>query len=133
MKESKKARKQEERGAHAPDLSRFSGELLNAVSDWLKYKAERKEAYTQTGGAAMLSEIENRAKKHGEKAVADLIRFCMARQWRGIIWERIDSVPVDNTNAKHNVQGELTDWEKDWLQDMERRKNEREGSKTDLD
>lgn len=124
--ESKKARKQEERGARAPDLSRFHGELLRAVQDWLRYKAERKEPYTQTGGEKMLSEIENRAKKHGDKAVADLIDFCIARQWRGIIWDRIESVPVDNTNDKHNVQGELTDWEKDWLDQMNRRKGERE-------
>lgn len=126
-KEIKKERKKEESGARAPDLSaRFKGELLVAVKEWLQYKAERKEPYTQTGGAAMLTEIENRAARHGDKAVADLIRFCMARQWRGIIWDRIDSVPVDNTNAKHNTQGELSAWERDWLDQMNQRKKERQ-------
>ena len=124
--ERKKARKQEEGEAQAPDLSRFQGELLKAVQEWLQYKTERREPYTQTGGAAMMTEIENWAKKHGDQAVADLIRYCMARQWRGIIWDRISSVPVDNTNAKHDTQGELGDWEKEWLAEMARRKQERQ-------
>lgn len=116
-KESKKARKQEESGAHARELSeRFSGELLSAVQDWLRYKAERKEGYTETGCKAMLTEIENNAKRYGDAAVADLIRFCMARQWRGIIWDRIKAAPQDNG-------GGLNTWEQEWLDEIRKRTN----------
>lgn len=91
--ESKKARRQESKkseGASAPDLeSLFSGELLSAVRDWLAYKTERRERYKPTGLKSLLTEIENRAEKHGERAVADVIRLSMANNWRGIIWDRI--------------------------------------------
>ena len=118
--ESKKARRQKgkkSKGASAPALDgRFSGELLSAVQDWLRYKAERKEGYTETGCKAMLTEIENNAKRYGDAAVADLIRFCMARQWRGIIWDRIKAAPQD-------AGGGLNTWEQEWLDEIRNRTN----------
>ena len=107
-------------------LALFDGELRKTVEDWLAYKAERKEAYKPVGLRNLVSEIRNQAEKHGDAAVIAVIRRSMTSGWKGIWWEHIGKQPVDNTNAKHNTQGELTDWEKDWLRDMERRKQERE-------
>ena len=94
IEESKKARKQEgkkeKEGAPAPDLAeRFSEPALSAVRDWITYKKERREAYKSTGLKSLLTEIENRVKRHGEQAVAEVIRLSMANNWRGIIWDRI--------------------------------------------
>lgn len=104
-KESKKARKQEESiSADALD-TRFSGDLLSAVQDWLAYKAERKEGYKPTGLKSLLTEISNREKQHGEQAVADVIRLSMSNGWRGIIWERI---PQSKTQYSYNnTEGSL--------------------------
>ena len=91
-----KARKQESKkekdgaGALTPDpAERFNEPVRSAVRDWLNYKKERKEAYKSTGLKSLLTEIENRVKRHGEQAVAEVIRLSMANNWRGIIWDRI--------------------------------------------
>lgn len=73
-----------------PDQTeRFNEPVRSAVRDWLNYKKERKEAYKSTGLKSLLTEIENRVKRHGEQAVAEVIRLSMANNWRGIIWDRI--------------------------------------------
>lgn len=73
-----------------PDQTeRFNEPVRSAVRDWLNYKKERREAYKSTGLKSLLTEIENRVKRHGEQAVAEVIRLSMANNWRGIIWDRI--------------------------------------------
>ena len=73
-----------------PDqTARFNEPVRSAVRDWLNYKKERREAYKPTGLKSLLTEIENRVKRHGEQAVAEVIRLSMANNWRGIIWDRI--------------------------------------------
>jgi hypothetical protein len=111
-------------------LALFDGELRKTVDEWLAYKAERKEAYKPVGLRNLCSEIRNQAEKHGTAAVIATIRKSMASGWKGIWWEHIEKIPVDNTNAKHDVQGELTDWEKDWLDQMAKRKKDREETQT---
>lgn len=101
IEESKKARKQESKkekdgaGAPTPDpAERFNEPVRSAVRDWLNYKKERREAYKSTGLKSLLTEIENRVKRHGEQAVAEVIRLSMANNWRGIIWDRItETIP----------------------------------------
>lgn len=67
----------------------FGPTLQAAFEEWLKYKKERREAYKETGLRNLVSEIKNNAAKYGEDAVADLIRLCMASNWRGIIFDRL--------------------------------------------
>lgn len=78
-----------------PDQTeRFNEPVRSAVRDWLSYKKERREAYKSTGLKSLLTEIENRVKRHGEQAVAEVIRLSMANNWRGIIWDRItETIP----------------------------------------
>ncbi len=76
--------------AKEPDQTeRFNEPVRSAVRDWLNYKKERRETYKSTGLKSLLTEIENRVKRHGEQAVAEVIRLSMANNWRGIIWDRI--------------------------------------------
>lgn len=55
----------------------------------MAYKRERREPYRQTGLQSLVSEIRNNAARYGETAVAELIRYCMACNWRGIIFDRL--------------------------------------------
>lgn len=66
-----------------------SPELQEAFDDWLAYKRERREEYKPTGLKSLVSEIRNNADRYGSKAVADLIRECMASNWQGIIFEKL--------------------------------------------
>ena len=71
----------------------FGPQLQSAFDDWLKYKKERREGYKETGLRNLISEIKNNAAKYGEDAVAELIRYCMASNWRGIIFDRLKEQP----------------------------------------
>ena len=110
MEESKKARKQESKKesiAREALGDRFSAPLADAVSEWLDYKAERREGYKTTGLRNLLSEIENRAKAHGDAAVCEVIRLSMANGWKGIIWDRLKEeahdVQRDHSKRQLNV------------------------------
>ena len=68
-------------------MDNHSNELLAAVRDWLKYKAERREPYQETGLKALLSQIRNNAEKYGDSAMADVIRRSMSANYRGIVFD----------------------------------------------
>ena len=67
----------------SPGETGFGKELQSALDEWLAYKRERREPYRQTGLQSLVSEIRNNAARYGETAVAELIRYCMACNWRG--------------------------------------------------
>lgn len=62
---------------------------MGAVVNWLRYKAEKRQAYKPTGQKMLISEIRNNAEKYGEDAVIELINTCMSANWQGIIFERL--------------------------------------------
>lgn len=86
-KENKK--KKEKENECYPPTPLFGPELQEAFDSWLKYKAERREGYKETGLRNLTSEVRNNADEYGEAAVADLIRKCMASNWQGIIFDRL--------------------------------------------
>ena len=85
-------------------MEKFSPDLLAAVNDWLTYKHERKEDYKPTGLEAMTTEIKNRAEQHGDAAVIELIRLCMAQNWKGIIWEKVRENNAGSSGNAHAPQ-----------------------------
>lgn len=73
-------------------LPPFSSEpmLQDAFDRWLKYKSERKEAYKPQGLQALTTQVRNNADKYGAEVVARLIDECMAANWKGIIFDRLE-------------------------------------------
>jgi hypothetical protein len=69
----------------------FSPKMQDKLTEWLKYKAERRESYKPMGLKSFLSEVENKLKQHSEADVIALINECMANNWKGIIWDKIKS------------------------------------------
>ena len=74
----------------SPGETGFGAALQSAFDAWLAYKEEKRQPYKPTGLQSLIGEIRNNAKKYGEDAVADLIRQCMASNWQGIIFERLE-------------------------------------------
>jgi len=98
---------------------RFSETLLPVLEEWLAYKHERREDYKPTGLRNMLSEIENRVSQHGDEAVAKLIRLCMANNWKGIIWDRIEqtnNTPAAGYKADEFSKQQMEAWDKQWVE-----------------
>lgn len=70
------------------------GLLRGKIEDWLDYKWERKEPYKETGFKSLMTRIEKYTKKFGEEKMIELIDECMASNYKGIIFEKLD---------KHNL------------------------------
>lgn len=71
----------------------FCGDLLSAVLDWLAYKREKRQSYKPTGLRSLFSQIQRAAQEHGDAAVADLIRNCMASGYQGLTLDRLQARP----------------------------------------
>lgn len=74
-----------------PSLGGCGAELNAVFTDWLAYKGERRQGYKPTGLRTLISRIETAARQHGERAVADLIRDCIANGWQGIAWDKLNT------------------------------------------
>lgn len=86
----------------------FSSELTEKVSDWIQYKVERKEPYKEQGLKSLLKQIENNSIVYGDDAVINLIDECMASNWKGIIFDRLEK-----SSSRNQQKGRL-----DWIDDI---------------
>ena len=64
--------------------------MREAIAKWLRYKQERKEPYTDTGRASLLSRLMYSVEKYGETAVLEMMAECMASGYRGLLFDRLD-------------------------------------------
>lgn len=72
------------------------------LTAWLRYKRERRECYTPTGLATLLTVVGRRTSEHGAEAVAGVIADSIANGWRGICWDKLPKVaaaPQPRTDA----------------------------------
>lgn len=76
--------------------------LREKIEEWLKYKWERKEYYKETGFKTLLARIEGATNRYGEEKVINLINECMASNYKGIIFEKLES-KSSNKNIKKEV------------------------------
>ncbi len=67
----------------------LSDSLQAKMGEWVKYKTERKEPYKEQGMKSLLRQVENNAIQYGDDAVCSLIDECMANNWKGIIFDRL--------------------------------------------
>lgn len=65
-------------------------ELINKLEEWFKYKQQRKDKYTEIGIKSLLKRIDNSIKDYGIEKVISLIDECMANNYKGIIFEKLE-------------------------------------------
>lgn len=66
----------------------FESEQLNkSFIEWLSYKKQRKEKYTEIGLQKLVTQINNQLKKHNEESIINLIDTCISRNYKGIIFD----------------------------------------------
>lgn len=100
------------------------GLLRGKIEDWLVYKEERKEHYTETGLKSLLTQIENSTKKYGEEKIINLIDECMANNYKGIIFDRLkNEKPIKTEQAPDWCNKDIKD---DLLTDEELKEFEKE-------
>lgn len=83
--------------------------LKDKLRDWLKYKTERKESYKEQGMKSLLRQIESRAANYGDDAVGNLIDECMASNWKGIIWDKLEK-GIQKDGRIKNRMAEVDSW-----------------------
>lgn len=89
----------------------FSDALQAKISEWITYKAERKESYQEQGLKTLLRRLENNRIEYGEQAVMDLIDESMSNGWKGIIFDRLQQrQPQKTYNAKNGERDILSEW-----------------------
>lgn len=110
-KEGKKVRKKEgKKEDNGGMLDRLLpdypvSEVLSAkIREWIAYKNAKKETYVEQGMKSLLKKISVQAQEHGDFAVIDLIDLCMANNWKGIIWDKLETVNSRQNGAGRNTQ-----------------------------
>lgn len=110
-KEGKKGRKKEgKKEDNGGMLDRLLpdypvSEVLSAkIREWIAYKNAKKETYVEQGMKSLLKKISVQAQEHGDFAVIDLIDLCMANNWKGIIWDKLETVNSRQNGASRNTQ-----------------------------
>lgn len=78
----------------------ISGTLSEKVREWISYKVSKKETYVERGMKMLLKIISKNAQKSGDFAVMDLIDMCMANNWKGIIWEKLETKKTSDSQGK---------------------------------
>ena len=68
-------------------LDGFSEALTSAITDWLAYKAERRENYRPLGIKSLIGRTRRAAEAYGDAAVLDTIERSMAAGYQGIAWD----------------------------------------------
>lgn len=80
VKERKEALLRQARELGLPDS------FFPFLEEWFAYRQEQTEATVRS----TLVQIRRGLEKHGEKAVAELIRLSIERGWKGIFFERLE-------------------------------------------
>ena len=99
----------------APDYV-LSENLQEKMTEWFKYKTERKEPYKEQGMKALLRKVENNALAYGDQAVIGLIEESMCNGWKGIIFDRLEQQkqkPMKQSNYTDAIKSrvsEVDDW-----------------------
>lgn len=83
------------------------------MEEWLKYKTERKDKYTETGLKALLRRVENTSLTYGDDAVIELIEESIANGWKGIMFDRLKQ-QKQATSKQQNKQSNGIDFRQMW-------------------
>ena len=82
----------------------FEDEKLNtSFVEWLNYKKQRKEKYTDIGLQKLITQINNQLKIHTSSEIIELIDTCISRNYKGIIFDMLK-------NQKKNDNNDIPSW-----------------------
>lgn len=82
------------------DEYEFSGDLRDAVINWLEYKNDRKEYYTDRGIRTMLKQAKRKAKEFGEDAIISAFETAIERGWMGTLIGKMTTQSIQPQNGQ---------------------------------
>lgn len=63
--------------------------IYNKIYEWLEYKEQRKEKYTEIGLRSLLTRIDKEIDIYGEQALINVIDESMANNYKGIVFDKL--------------------------------------------
>lgn len=106
-------------------------QIFKKINEWLEYKEQRKEKYTEIGLKSLLTQIDKQINLYGMETICNLIDECMSNNYKGIIFDKLKNKQKINTkediipdwfNKDFSNQKLMTD--KDYKNEMEQLINE---------
>lgn len=83
----------------------LSENLKQSLTEWVDYKKQRKETYTEIGFKKLLTEVKNKQSMYGDVAIIDAIESSMMNNYKGISWWNLEKKPKGNNNSLANKWG----------------------------
>lgn len=89
----------------------INNNLYKKIEEWLNYKQERKEIYKPTGLQTLIKQIDNKVEIYGEKNIINLIDECMANNYKGIIFDKLNKFKKQENNLPEWFDKEIKEEE----------------------
>ena len=90
----------------------ISNDVKAKMTEWISYKAEIKDFYTETGLRTLLKKVTSNCKTFGETAVIELIDDSMSSLYKGIIFDKLKN--KKQPTPKPQKQEETPEFLKKW-------------------
>lgn len=87
---------------------KLNKEIADKTLEWLEYKKEKKQSYTDMGLKALLKRIRNSCLTYGESKVIAIIDETMSCNYQGILFDKLKK---DNNNDRKVVVYDPVDYE----------------------
>lgn len=75
-------------------------DIYNKLYEWLEYKEQRKEKYTEIGLKSLLTQIDKQINLYGMETICNLIDECMSNNYKGIIFDKLKNKQKINTQEE---------------------------------
>lgn len=73
--------------------------LQDCIVEWLKYKDEKKNYYSETGLKQLLNKFIKSSQSFGVDSVVTVVNDSMASNYQGIVWDRIKKTNINATQC----------------------------------
>lgn len=87
----------------------LSQDVKDKMVEWISYKAEIKDFYTETGLQALLRKVYDRCKTFGDTAVMEVIDDSMSSNYKGIIFDRLNGRKTSPVTPRQEKPQNSTD------------------------
>lgn len=73
-------------------------DIYNKIYEWVEYKTQKKEKYTEIGLKKLLTQIEKQVEVYGIEEICNLIDDCMSNNYKGIIFDKLKNKKLQKQN-----------------------------------
>ena len=89
----------------------MNNNIYNKIYEWLEYKEQRKEKYTEIGLKSLLTQIDKKIDEYGEQAIIDLIDECMSNNYKGIIFDKLKNKKKEKKDFMEIIREERSKYD----------------------